>query len=53
MVLVVLESTLALGVLGQPAERYLAGYDILAGALFPYGLTVMALAPVVLRPPAG
>lgn len=44
-VLMALESTLALLVLGQSLAEYGAHYDLGKGALFPYGLMVMALAP--------
>ncbi len=44
-VLLALESVLALAVLGQSPAEYLAGFDITAGALFPYGLALMAIAP--------
>jgi hypothetical protein len=47
MVLVALESGLALGVLRMPVESYLAGYDITRGALFPLGLMIMLAAPVL------
>lgn len=46
-VLVLLESTLALGVFGQTVPEYLAHYDLMQGALFPYGLAIMALAPIL------
>lgn len=46
-VLLVLESGFALIVLGMPLETYMAGFNILQGALFPYGLIIMALAPLV------
>ena len=44
-VLVCLESTLAIWIMGQTPAEYLAHYDISKGALFPFGLAVMALAP--------
>lgn len=47
VVLVALESALALGALRMPLEAYLRGYDITQGALFPLGLLIMALAPVL------
>lgn len=46
--LLLLEGTLALGVLGMPIETYLAGFDIREGALFPIGLIVMAAAPAAI-----
>ncbi|MEZ5774228.1 MAG: hypothetical protein R3D33_05860 [Hyphomicrobiaceae bacterium] len=52
LVLVALESSLALLVLETPLHAYLATYDLAAGALFPWGLLVMLLTPVILRPPA-
>lgn len=48
-ILIALESALALGVLGQSPEAYLASYDITRGALFPYGLMLMAIAPALGR----
>ena len=48
-VLMALESTLALWVLGQSLAEYGAQYDLGSGALFPYGLAVMALAPCLGR----
>ncbi len=46
-VLILLESTLALRVMGQTLPEYLAHYDISQGALFPYGLAIMVLAPIL------
>lgn len=46
-VLVLLESSLALAIMGQTLSEYLAHYDITEGALFPYGLAIMALAPIL------
>lgn len=46
-VLVLLESSLALAVMGQTLSEYLAHYDITDGALFPFGLAIMALAPIL------
>lgn len=48
-VLVVAESFLAVVVLRQPIEAYAAQYNVLRGALFPYGLAVMGLAPLLGR----
>lgn len=48
-ILLLMESVLALAILRQAPADYLAGYDITAGALFPYGLAVMALAPLIGR----
>lgn len=48
-VLILMESVLALAIFRQSLAEYLAGYDITAGALFPYGLAVMALAPLLGR----
>jgi len=47
IVLVAIESTFALGVLRRPVAEYLASYDVTAGALFPWGLLWMAVAPLV------
>jgi hypothetical protein len=47
VVLVALESGLALGVLRMPLETYAQGYDVSRGALFPIGLLIMLVAPVV------
>jgi hypothetical protein len=44
-VLVVLESSMALGLMRISAADYLAGYDLTRGALFPIGLALMAAAP--------
>jgi hypothetical protein len=51
IVLVALESGLALLVLGRTLEQYLATYDVLAGALMPWGLLVMLASPAALRIP--
>ena len=48
-ILLLMESVLALVILGQSPAQYFAGYDISAGALFPYGLAVMAIAPLIGR----
>ena len=48
-VLLALESTLALGILGQTPEKHLAAFDVRAGALFPFGLLAMALAPALVH----
>lgn len=45
-VLLAMESTFALAVLGMPLDTYLESFDITEGALFPFGLVVMALAPL-------
>ncbi len=45
LVLVALESTMALGLMGISLREYLAGYDLTRGALFPIGLALMAGAP--------
>jgi len=44
-VLLAVESAFAFGVLRQPLETFLASFDIRMGALFPFGLAAMALAP--------
>jgi len=46
-VLLVLESTLAVLILGQSVEQYLSGFNILDGKLFPFGLGIMALTPAI------
>lgn len=43
--LVALESTLAIAVLRLPLQAYLATFDITRGALFPFGLALMSVAP--------
>lgn len=43
--LLVIESVFALQMLGMSPEEYLATFDISRGALFPYGLAAMAIAP--------
>ncbi len=47
IVLLLIESVFALYVLKVPLEKYLAGFDIRNGALFPLGLVFMAIAPWV------
>jgi hypothetical protein len=48
-VLIVFESTMALGFMRLSLADYLAGYDLTRGALFPVGLLLMALAPALGR----
>jgi hypothetical protein len=48
IVLVVIESTFALTIIGVPLATYLDSYDVTSGALFPFGLLWMAVAPMVL-----
>jgi hypothetical protein len=48
-VLIVFESTMALGFMRLSLADYLAGYDLTRGALFPVGLVLMALAPALGR----
>ncbi len=45
LVLVIIESGFALGLMGRPLDDYLAAYDLTRGSLFPVGLALMALAP--------
>jgi hypothetical protein len=45
-ILLAVESTFALAVMGQSTDEYLAGFNVLNGELFPVGLAAMALAPV-------
>jgi hypothetical protein len=49
LVLIVFESTMALGLLRVSLTDYLAGYDLMRGSLFPVGLALMALAPLAGR----
>ncbi len=46
-VLLVIESSFALFVLRIPFEEYLASFNIFEGKLFPFGLLIMALAPLL------
>ncbi len=48
IVLVGIESTFAMIIMGMPLATYLAGYDVTNGALFPFGLLWVVGAPVVL-----
>lgn len=43
--LLAIESAFAVGLLGMSAEEYFATFNIFDGALFPYGLVLMAVAP--------
>ena len=45
-VLLAIESTFALAIMGQSTDEYLASFNVLKGELFPIGLAAMALAPV-------
>ena len=45
-VLLAIESTFALAVVGQTTDEYLASFNVLKGELFPIGLVMMALASV-------
>ena len=47
--LLLFESGFALYVLRLPLEKYLSGFDVTVGALFPFGLLFMALAPLLAR----
>lgn len=47
ILLILFESAFALGLLREPAETYLAGYNLLAGEPFPIGLLIMAAAPAL------
>lgn len=44
-VLLLIEAPFALAVMRQPLEVFLASFDVRQGALFPFGLAAMALAP--------
>mgnify|MGYP006401079677 CR=1 FL=1 len=44
-VLLAIESAFALGFLGMSLEDYLATFNLAQGALFPYALALMAIAP--------
>ncbi|MBL8588849.1 MAG: hypothetical protein JNK46_10005 [Methylobacteriaceae bacterium] len=46
--LVAIEAAFALFILKRPPEDYVAGFDVTRGALFPYGLAIMAIAPTLL-----
>ena len=48
-VLIAAESTMALGFMRISLTDYLAGYDLTRGALFPIGLALMALSPMLGR----
>lgn len=43
--LLLIEAVFALQLMGMPLEAYLATFDLSRGALFPYGLAVMAVMP--------
>lgn len=45
MLLLLIESSFALYVVQMPLPAYLASFDVTAGALFPWGLLFMILAP--------
>ena len=45
--LLAIESVFALGLMGMSVEAFLSTFNILEGALFPYGLVLMGLAPWV------
>ncbi len=45
VVLIAFESAMALGLMRVSLSDYLAGYDLTRGALFPFGLALMALSP--------
>ncbi len=47
-ILLALESTFALYVVNVPLEKYLASFDIREGALFPLGLAIMLVGPLLL-----
>ncbi|MEM8877966.1 MAG: hypothetical protein AAGD23_08835 [Pseudomonadota bacterium] len=47
--LVFVESSFAVGVLGLSWGDYLAAYDLTKGALFPIGLALMTIAPLLSR----
>ena len=44
-VLLLIEAPFALAVMRQSLEMFLASFDVSRGALFPFGLAAMALAP--------
>lgn len=48
-VLILFESTMALGLMRVSLADYLAGYDLTRGSLFPIGLALMAFAPLLGR----
>jgi hypothetical protein len=45
--LVAIEGAVALFILKRPPADYAAGFDVTQGALFPYGLAIMAIAPAL------
>jgi len=45
--LMAIEAAFAFWVMRQPVDIFLAGFDISKGALFPFGLAAMAVAPRV------
>lgn len=45
LVLLIVEGAFALGLMGMSVEAFLSTFNIFAGALFPYGLVLMGLAP--------
>lgn len=49
LILLAIEMVFAIGIMGMPVSAYFAQFDILAGALFPWGLFLMALAPLLSR----
>lgn len=44
-VLLIVEGAFALGLMGMSVEAFLSTFNIFAGALFPYGVVLMGLAP--------
>lgn len=48
-ILIALESTMSLTFAGLSLSDYLASYDVTRGALLPFGLAAMVLAPLVGR----
>ncbi len=49
MVMLVFESVFALYVMQVPLALYLESFNVLKGELFPWGLAIMALAPLLLN----
>jgi hypothetical protein len=49
VLLLLIESGFALFVLRMPVKDYLSGFDVTQGALFPYGLLFMCLAPLLIH----
>ncbi|MEM5517227.1 hypothetical protein WNY37_09715 [Henriciella sp. AS95] len=49
LILLLIESLFALGIMGMTISQYLTSFDVSNGRLFPIGLLAMALAPLLAR----